>query len=79
MRSLKKISIGAVLAFMLFVGAGSIPLAQHADEADQLNKKVNELYSAGRYSDAIPIAQRVLALREKALGRDHPDVANSLS
>jgi tetratricopeptide (TPR) repeat protein len=39
---------------------------------------VIELYKAGRYSEAIPIAQRVLAIREEALGRDHPLVATSL-
>jgi hypothetical protein len=27
----------------------------------------------------IPIAQRILAIREKALGRDHPDVATALN
>jgi CHAT domain-containing protein/Tfp pilus assembly protein PilF len=36
-------------------------------------------YKAGRYSDAIPIAQQALAIREKALGRGHPDVALSLN
>jgi hypothetical protein len=67
MRSLNKISIVATLA--LFVATGSIPLAQPADEATELSTKVQELYIAGRYSDAIPIAQRALAIREKALGR----------
>jgi CHAT domain-containing protein/tetratricopeptide (TPR) repeat protein len=33
----------------------------------------------GRYTDAESLYQRSLAIREKALGRDHPDVANSLS
>ena len=33
----------------------------------------------GRYADAEPLYQRSLAIREKVLGRDHPEVANSLS
>src|SRR5262249_7152012 len=78
-RSLKKISIAAALAGVLFVGTSSIPLAQQTDDVNELNKRVQELYRAGRYSDAIQIAQRVLAIREKALGRDHPDVAQSLN
>jgi CHAT domain-containing protein/tetratricopeptide (TPR) repeat protein len=32
----------------------------------------------GRYADAQPISHRSLAIREKALGPDHPDVALSL-
>src|SRR5262245_48747264 len=78
-RSLKKISIAAALAGVLFVGTSSIPLAQQTDDVNELNKRVLELYRAGRYSDAIQIAQRVLAIREKALGRDHPDVATALN
>ena len=39
-----------------------------------------ELYLAqGKHMDAEPICQRSLAIREKALGPEHPDVAVSLS
>jgi tetratricopeptide (TPR) repeat protein len=38
------------------------------------------LYRAqGRYGDAEPLFKRSLVIREKALGRDHPDVATSLN
>ena len=33
----------------------------------------------GRYAEAEPLYQRSLAIWEKALGRDHPDVAVSLN
>jgi Tetratricopeptide repeat len=33
----------------------------------------------GRYADAEPLYQRSLAIREKALGLEHPDIATSLS
>jgi hypothetical protein len=33
----------------------------------------------GRYDDAVPVAEDALAIREKALGPEHPDVASSLS
>ena len=36
-----------------------------------LNKQVTELYQAGKFNEAIPIAQEFLALSEKALGPDH--------
>src|SRR5262249_41239691 len=39
-----------------------------------------ELYRAqGRYADAEPLYKRSLAIREKALGADHPYVAVSLN
>ena len=33
----------------------------------------------GRYAEAEPLCKRSLAIREKQLGRDHPDVAHSLN
>jgi tetratricopeptide (TPR) repeat protein len=78
MRSLLKAELAAAFAAIFLVGSVSLVAAQETKEADKLNERVIELYNAGRYSDAVPIAQRVLALREKALGRDHPDVATSL-
>ena len=33
----------------------------------------------GQYAQAEPLYQRSLAIREKALGPDHPDVAQSLN
>ncbi|MGF1603877.1 MAG: tetratricopeptide repeat protein, partial [Thermosynechococcaceae cyanobacterium] len=48
---------------------------QLLNEAKQLNEQVIQLYQQGRYSEAIPIAQRSLSIWEKALGPDHPDVA----
>ena len=75
MRSLLKLGTVVVFAATFLFGNPAIVSAQQTDEANELNKKVIELYNAGRYADAIPIAQQVLAIREKALGRDHPDVA----
>jgi CHAT domain-containing protein/tetratricopeptide (TPR) repeat protein len=49
------------------------------DEASRLNKLVEKLYSEGKFGEAIPAAERALALREKALGPVHPDVADSLN
>ena len=49
------------------------------DEANALNGKVIELYYSGRYEEAIPYAERALQIREKALGKEHPEVASSLN
>ncbi len=40
-----------------------------------LNNLANVLHAAGRYADAEPLFRRALAVYEKALGPDHPDVA----
>ena len=49
------------------------------DEANKLIEKVSELYGEGKFSEALDIAKRVLKIREKALGPDHPDTALSLN
>lgn len=49
------------------------------EEAARLNKQAFELYRAGRYQEAIPLAERVLAIMERALDSDHPNVATSLN
>ncbi|WP_437841987.1 tetratricopeptide repeat protein [Sorangium sp. So ce1153] len=49
------------------------------EEAEQLNRRVVELEQAGRYDEAIPLARRALGLRERALGSEHPHVAQSLN
>jgi tetratricopeptide (TPR) repeat protein len=36
-------------------------------------------YSQGKYKEAEPLYQQALALRQKLLGDDHPDVATSLN
>jgi tetratricopeptide (TPR) repeat protein/CHAT domain-containing protein len=77
--ALKRITIAAALGAGLLFSADSISLAQRVDEANELNRRVIELYNTGQYSDAIPIAQRVLAILEEVLGNNHPDVAASLN
>jgi CHAT domain-containing protein len=79
LRSLQKIGALAALAVTFFLGTLSLASAQRPDEASELNKKVIELYNSGRYSEAIPLAERVLAIREKALGSHHLAVAGSLN
>jgi CHAT domain-containing protein/Flp pilus assembly protein TadD len=55
------------------------PDRQGVDEADRLNQQAVQFYRQGRYADAEPLFKRALAIREKALGPDHPDIATSLN
>ena len=65
------------LGLGLLLGAGVIanPLdvpaaAQTSDlaEADRLNQQVLKLYRKGKYTEAIPFAQRLIAVRKKTTG-----------
>src|SRR6516225_9373463 len=65
--------LALLVSFLLAVShAGH---AQGVEDATALHQKVIELKKQGRYSDAVPLAQRALAIQEKTLGPDHPDVA----
>jgi CHAT domain-containing protein/Tfp pilus assembly protein PilF len=47
-------------------------------QARRLSHKANALIGAGKYDEALVMAEKALPLREKALGPDHIGVANSL-
>ncbi len=47
-------------------------------QARRLSYKANALIGAGKYDEALVMAEQALPLREKALGPDHVGVANSL-
>jgi TonB family protein len=48
------------------------------EEAARLNDEVVKLFSGGKFAEALPLAKRVLELREKELGRQHPLVGGAL-
>jgi tetratricopeptide (TPR) repeat protein len=79
MRGFSKIGVVSALIGGMLVATASVSSGQTLNDADALNKKVIELYNAGKYADAIPLAQRLLAIREKAFGGDHPDLASPLN
>ena len=47
--------------------------------ATSLNNLAELYRDQGQYAQAEPLYKRSLAIREKALGPDHPDVATSLN
>ena len=70
-RRLAAVVVAGLVCAMALVGAAH---AQTTDDAAALNAEVVRLYQAGKYAEATEIAKRVLAIREKALGPEHPDV-----
>jgi CHAT domain-containing protein len=82
--------LGAVLGIVLAAGVPEGVLAQQSapvviaqsgelEEAERLTQQVEELYQQGKYREAIPLVKRILEIREKALGPNHPDVAEILN
>jgi len=55
--------------------------AQEGDlaEAQRLSGQASQYYAKGQYLEAIPLAQRSLAIYEKALGPGHPNTAAALN
>ena len=78
MRSMKALIRVSVAALALGLSL-SAPSYARQDEAGRLDQKVMGLYQAGKYAAALPLAQQSLAIREKALGPNHLDVATSLN
>jgi tetratricopeptide (TPR) repeat protein len=78
MRRITSFSISAAVYASLWVVTTSASWGQDLKEAEVLNRKVIELYNAGQYAEALPLAQRALSIREKELGPDDPDLASSL-
>jgi len=68
---------GIVVAWGLVLAPAA--MAQDGNDTDALNAKVIQLYHEGKYAEAIPLAERSLRIREKALNSDDPEVGQSLS
>jgi tetratricopeptide (TPR) repeat protein len=77
-RPLASLAVGVSL---LFTGAPAASGSQEASiqEAEALNQQSVQLLQQGRFNDAIPLAQRVLSIREEVLGPEHPATADSLT
>ncbi len=57
----------------------SVQQSPELAEAKRLNEQARQLRKKGEYTEAIPLAKRALAIREKKLGKQHPKVATSLN
>src|ERR1700712_4664905 len=78
MNTLKAMIGVAVTAIALSMSPGAQSFAGE-DEASALILQMKELYRAGKYAEALPLAQKSLALRENELGPDHANVAMPLN
>jgi len=78
MDPIKRLGVTVVAALMVNASVIAPALPQQGETA-MLNEIVLELYRAGKFDEAAPLAQRALAIAEKALDPDDPAVAMSLN
>jgi tetratricopeptide (TPR) repeat protein len=72
--------LGQIVAVTLTMDAAIMaPAFSQRGDAAALTARVIALYRAGKFAEAVPLAQRALATTEKALGPNHPDLAASLA
>src|SRR5262245_59390359 len=70
--------VPGTIVFSALLALCATVLAQSLDNAKALDEQAMERYLAGNVSQARELAERALALREKALGPDAADVGLSL-
>jgi tetratricopeptide (TPR) repeat protein len=78
MQRTRLIGIISALVAILLVAAPGVGLTQSLKEAEALHRKITELSKTRKYAAAVPLAQRALSIRERRLGPNHRDVAESL-
>jgi len=49
------------------------------EEAKRLFKQVGQLYQQGKYAEAIPLAEKILATFEKVLGTENPEIVTFIN
>ncbi len=52
---------------------------RHQDNKNRYFRNVRDKSGLGRYAEAEPLYERLLAVEEKALGPEHPDLDESLT
>ena len=65
MDKIARASIVATVAFALSIALQTIAAGQSLKEAEKLFEQSTKLYNAGKYAEAVPLAQRVLAIKQK--------------
>ena len=71
-------TIGLVLIALLTACAPRSIQPDGVKKAEHLSAKALELFEAGRFDEAIPLAQEALTIRKTVLGPRHPDTATTL-
>ena len=71
--------LAVALGLALAACMGTAPSSAQKNDAVARSAEIAGLSRAGKYSQAVPLAQRLLADMERAHGPDHRDVAAALN
>src|SRR5436190_22083432 len=66
------------LALCLVVASPLTVHAQGSDDLEALDSQVQQLYKAGKFAEAQPVAERFLALAKSRHGEDHPATGTAM-
>src|SRR5947208_4828264 len=69
----------ALSLWLALATSGCLTAPSLAQNAAARSAQIAELGKAGKYSEAVPLAQKLLADMEKTYGPDHRDVAAALN
>jgi CHAT domain-containing protein/tetratricopeptide (TPR) repeat protein len=76
---MKSVARCGLLAWLALVASAGFVASSIAGEVGALNARITQLSRAGKYSEAIPEAERLVAMLEKTRGPVDPDLAASLN
>ena len=68
----------AISGLFLLAAAQLAPAQAQSPDLDELYRRGVELYEAGKYAEAIPIAEQYIKVASTTLGEDNPVYANGL-
>ena len=71
-------AVALVTIALLSASAQAPSSSPSLPDTSKLDQQIEKLLKERNYSEAISIAAKVLELREKTLGPDHPETASSL-
>jgi hypothetical protein len=72
-------TVSLIFLMAVVVGFGSLYAQRHdADEFASLRGEVSQLYNQGNYSDAIPLAERYVAIARQRYGQGHREFATAI-
>lgn len=78
---LQKKTLTGLMAFLILTVLCSLPASadQNFFPPEKLNRRIIDLYNAGRYEEAMPLALRSYKLVKRGLGENHPRMILALN
>ena len=68
-----------VALFVMLASSSVLKLGPNPTTLSSLLGQARQLDEAGKYAEAVPLAQRAVELAEKQFGPEHPEMATSLN